>query len=56
MLGGAVGPNDVVTAAMDGVGFGTAGELRLWTLWTLTAEWADAVLELDESDMNLLGS
>jgi hypothetical protein len=55
IVGGAVGPNKAVTVSMDGVGFRTAGELRLWILWTLTAEWADAVLEPDDPDENPLG-
>jgi hypothetical protein len=55
-FGGAVGPKEAVTVLMDGVGFGTAGELGSWILWMLTAEWADAVLDPDESDVNPLGS
>jgi hypothetical protein len=54
--GGAVGPNEAVAASMERSGICTAGELGSWILWTLTVECADAVLELDESDENPLGS
>jgi hypothetical protein len=54
--GGAVGPNITTVVLREMGGVCTAGELGSWTLWTLTAECADAVLEPDESEENPLGS